>query len=573
MKKVNIKLIIISLILILISLINVKSVYATEVASGSCGTNVTWSLDDSGVLTIQGSGNMIMGDSVRKSAWEDYQNQVKTVNFVGEISSISPFAFRGNENIEEIILPDAVNTIGRYAFWGCTNLKSVTFSKNIISIDSTAFYNCKSLEEVDLPESLRYIRSYAFAECSSLKSITIRSEMHVISTESQAPTIPETTTIVSHKYSNAYYYAKYNGIKFKDLATGKITQEKITKQSFLDVLPTENVKAVGVTSHGARSGVGSSFSGYRPEFCYEKDTSNATYQEIKQTVDGLISGCTTDEQKARNILNWLTENMVYANSGARATIEYMYYIFSTRNSEGKLRGNCESHTMIMNYMLYLADIPVGTASDMTHEWTVAFIDGKWIYIDATGGSAYYGITNGTTEVISFAYNGFIYAVDDPTEGLKITGIAQSQESINNLTEITIPNDSKIKGIYKTAFPTTIDLIATKGPKGNPTVGEKFVRENRECCQVIGNQIIGRQYHENNNADTCTRCKNPDAVGDINGDGKVNTADFGLLNAHLRKKKLLIGEELVRADINGDGKVNTADFGLLNAHLRKKKLLW
>lgn len=36
MKKVNIKLILISLILILISLINVKSVYATEVASGSC---------------------------------------------------------------------------------------------------------------------------------------------------------------------------------------------------------------------------------------------------------------------------------------------------------------------------------------------------------------------------------------------------------------------------------------------------------------------------------------------------------------------------------------------------------
>ena len=119
----------------------------------------------------------------------------------------------------------------------------------------------------------------------------------------------------------------------------------------------------------------------------------------------------------------------------------------------------------------------------------------------------------------------------------------------------------------------MNLIATKGPKGNPTVGEKFVRENRECCQVVGNQIIGRQYHENYNADTCTRCIDTDAIGDINGDGRVNIIDVGLLNDHVKNKKILTGEELERADIDGNGKVNIIDVGKLNDHVKNKKLLW
>ena len=31
---------------------------ATEVDSGTCGANVTWSLDDDGLLTISGTGEM-----------------------------------------------------------------------------------------------------------------------------------------------------------------------------------------------------------------------------------------------------------------------------------------------------------------------------------------------------------------------------------------------------------------------------------------------------------------------------------------------------------------------------------
>lgn len=48
-------------------------------------------------------------------------------------------------------------------------------------------------------------------------------------------------------------------------------------------------------------------------------------------------------------------------------------------------------------------------------------------------------------------------------------------------------------------------------------------------------------------------------GDVNGDGKLNTADYALAKKHVMGTRKLNEEEFERADINKDGKVNTADY--------------
>lgn len=58
--------------------------------------------------------------------------------------------------------------------------------------------------------------------------------------------------------------------------------------------------------------------------------------------------------------------------------------------------------------------------------------------------------------------------------------------------------------------------------------------------------------------------------DINSDGKISTADVGLINAHAKGTKLLSGEALEKADINKDGKVSTADVGIINAYAKGTK---
>ena len=56
-------------------------------------------------------------------------------------------------------------------------------------------------------------------------------------------------------------------------------------------------------------------------------------------------------------------------------------------------------------------------------------------------------------------------------------------------------------------------------------------------------------------------------GDINGDGKLTTADYLLLKKGILGSRPLTEDEKKSADVNADGKINTADYMLL-----KKKLM-
>ena len=62
-------------------------------------------------------------------------------------------------------------------------------------------------------------------------------------------------------------------------------------------------------------------------------------------------------------------------------------------------------------------------------------------------------------------------------------------------------------------------------------------------------------------------------GDINGDDKVTLIDYGMVLAHVKRTKLLEGEQLARADVNEDGKVTLIDYGLILAHVKRTKLMF
>ena len=64
-------------------------------------------------------------------------------------------------------------------------------------------------------------------------------------------------------------------------------------------------------------------------------------------------------------------------------------------------------------------------------------------------------------------------------------------------------------------------------------------------------------------------------GDINGDGKVTTADVDLANAHAKRISILEGYEFVCANVSDKAaeKVTTADVGMINSHAKGVKALW
>ena len=62
------------------------------------------------------------------------------------------------------------------------------------------------------------------------------------------------------------------------------------------------------------------------------------------------------------------------------------------------------------------------------------------------------------------------------------------------------------------------------------------------------------------------------LGDVNGDGYINTTDVTLTAAHVKGRRMLNPEQKKRADVNGDGSVNTSDVIKIAAHVKGKKLL-
>ncbi|HAA43300.1 MAG TPA: hypothetical protein DCE02_04770, partial [Ruminiclostridium sp.] len=56
------------------------------------------------------------------------------------------------------------------------------------------------------------------------------------------------------------------------------------------------------------------------------------------------------------------------------------------------------------------------------------------------------------------------------------------------------------------------------------------------------------------------------LGDINGDGIINTTDATLLGRHLLEIRPLTGDALLSADINKDGNIDTLDYAMLTRHI-------
>ena len=103
---------------------------ASAESSGTCGTDLTWTLDDNGVLTISGSGAM--------------KNYVNT--------DVPWYSQR--MEINEVVLENGVSSIGDYAFVCCGYLTSITIPDSVVSIGDSVFSNCISLSSITIPNSV-----------------------------------------------------------------------------------------------------------------------------------------------------------------------------------------------------------------------------------------------------------------------------------------------------------------------------------------------------------------------------------------------------------------------------------
>ena len=103
------------------------------VISGRCGDSITWTLYDSGNLTLSGSGEM-WNYGYGTSPFKDY-------------------------GIRKVTIGDGITSIGHYACHGCSGLTELTLPNSVTSIGLGAFEGCSGLTELTLPNSVKSIRS------------------------------------------------------------------------------------------------------------------------------------------------------------------------------------------------------------------------------------------------------------------------------------------------------------------------------------------------------------------------------------------------------------------------------
>ena len=140
---------------------------AQIVDSGTCGSNLTYTLDSNGVLTISGTGDM------QNSSFGWDKDLIKSVVINDGVTSIGSEAFKNCTNLTSITIPDGVTSIGDYAFYGCDSLISATIGDSVMSIGKYAFCNCTGLTDITIPNNVTSIDWGAFSGCTSLTSITI----------------------------------------------------------------------------------------------------------------------------------------------------------------------------------------------------------------------------------------------------------------------------------------------------------------------------------------------------------------------------------------------------------------
>ena len=143
---------------------------AFAAATGRCGNSIKWTLDDSGNLTLSGSGEM-WNNGYDDSPFKDYEIRKATVKY--GITSIGESAFLGCSGLTELILPNSVTSIGNFAFHGCRGLTELILPNGITRIEESAFRGCRGLTELTLPSSVTSIGESAFSGCSGLTELTL----------------------------------------------------------------------------------------------------------------------------------------------------------------------------------------------------------------------------------------------------------------------------------------------------------------------------------------------------------------------------------------------------------------
>lgn len=440
------------------------------------------------------------------------------------VTSIGDYAFSDCESLTKVTIPGGVISIGNYAFSDCKNLTTITLPKGVTSMGERVFKGCVRLATITIPESVINIGCSALFECYSLTSIMVDSNNQNYSSDDCGVLYNKNkTTLIQYPVGNSRkYFAVPEGVtSIDDHAFDSCL-------SLTSITIPEGVISIGNCAF---------------DFCDSlksiiiPESVTSIGERVFYSCDNLVS-ITVDSDNE----NYSSDDYgVLYNKDKTTLIKYP-------------RGNIKETFEIPDSVTSIGNYAFNWCESLT---TITLPDS----VTSIGEWAFYGCSSLMD----------VYYIGEEEDWKQISINIQNKPLTNATIHYNYKPEEKI-------------IITLADLEGNIIIEDVIdgdltehtfngVSDGEYRVIVSKTNSVTREYgvDVSNGKVTCEFKLNH--IGDINGDGKVNTVDVARANASARGVNALTGYDLACADINSDGKVNTVDVARMNAHAKGVNSLW
>ena len=446
---------------------------------------------------------------------------LKEIVIPDTVTEIKNYAFYNFEGITSVTIGNSVTNIGYYAFWGCTSLASVTIGNSVESIGYGAFVGCTSLVSLTIPDSVTSIGPGAFYECTNLETVTI----------------PDSVTSIGYDAFSCYnltdvYYTgdveSWFGIEFgNSLANPKYCADNIyfNGEVVEDIIIPEGTTAI------------------KENIFYNFDSIKTV--TIPASVITIHQNAFYNCRKIEKIIFEGTESQ-WEEIAIYNGNDYL------KNAEVTFLNGGHEHT-------YDSTVTPPTCTETGLEtFTCRCGDAYTEVIPATGHTwSKWIVTAEPTEADSGLKGRFCTTCDDAAEIEVIPATGSGDGEKTDIT-ITLTDERGNVIIKEIVSDYNTDISFENGTYTLTISMENYA--SRTYTVTAADNMMSLDFSLNK-------------IGDMNGDGKVNTVDVAKANAHAKGVSTLSGYDLACVDVNGDGKVNTVDVAKMNAHAKGVTTLW
>lgn len=311
-------------------------------------------------------------------------------------------AFYRCKFLTKVVIPNSVIEIGEYAFADCYHLEFIQFSEKLVFIGKYAFANTK-VTYIEIPKSVTKIEEGAFYGCASLESVFIFAKINKMSRLMFYKCYPLSKMIIPNDIIKIEEYVFADCFELKDIklpenlnfvgkyafANTKLKQEQmIFKQDCF----IEDTAFYGCQDSDEEylESLAKSEAFLNQKINPSKCISEQSEQIVKLSKE-IVGNLKTDYEKARAISEWIVQHIKY-DDYRKTNRKFSSVALEPEDVLARGCTVCEGFARLTKALFCASHIPtlhvVGHLKgqeSVWHAWNVAFVDGRWIWLDNANG--------------------------------------------------------------------------------------------------------------------------------------------------------------------------------------------